>query len=533
MKKVQTLLVAILALAFFTNLAVAKTVDSFERKMKLEQEIAQQVEKDLSILVPERFYHISVVANIETSKNLQSEQIVQTPQVVHKEVPVLPGFPALAKKTPEGPDRQATYVITEELASLAFYLVLSDRIPEAYAQTLMEYFQERWVAIDPASIKVITKRSAFPGESFSQGSSLFEWVNVRSLIIIAAGIFTLLLVLILSRRRTSPMVTAMPGLTHPQTSAEIDPSGPSSQHHHKDAFLTALMADPLMARSFLRSLDQKTQEQVCLNFQSRQVRDLLCRWVGMATNLQGHPDALDFQPVLSELHEFKEVRKRLLETASGFIQDLLPEEIVSLLTEEAFPSLKAIAHALSADQLQAILLQLPASEQQILLDHLHHHAIPDGQDHAELTRLREKSAAIVKHMMAAPQAKSDIIESILEASPEAATLARDFIERHPEWETRLKKFTLSIEELTTHHTSSLREILSHLENEELIAILHDATEEQKKLFMKYISKERQKILIHLMRASNGTLQALDISTAKSMLLRHARETLFAPKGDDA
>lgn len=525
-----SLLFSLFIVAFIHVFAHAETIDSFERKLKLEKDIAQQIQNDLSLLVPERFFRVSVVADFETKRDLQTEQVFQKSGKKEK-TELLPGFgPTSQGNATDEQNRATTYVSVDQLKTLTFYLFLSNDITEELEKIADDYFQERWTKIDPNVISLVTKHVDFAGKGFMQGASVFEWFNARNLLIFGALLILVITFLILSRMaaKRADIVNSL-SREHDDIKGIETVGEDEAKEEHKKEFVEELMDDPLAARNFVRSLSHDLQSHVRACFQTAPARKLLGSWLPPREEDETIPsdEELEILHLITALREYKKMRNKQLESPFGFLIDLTPEEAQSVLEDEPLDAIAHILRHTTPEQTRMLLASMSREEQEQIVQSLEEPE-PDRSKLLDVEgRVRKKYEAIAKSIALHKSSDATVIRSILDESPHARYLTETLLKKYPDREEHLKKYLFDFEQLLEQKQEVLKRVLGQVENDVLLVLFQTIPEETKEKLEKCISKERREILKEYERSIGYQSQEGDENRAKNLLVHKAREILFS------
>lgn len=521
------------------------TLASYSGKMEFEKNVVTQIRTDLAPLVKDDTYEVTAAAVVEKVKHVQSQKTVESRSgmttVTGKSVELLPGFRDLKDSNADRNSSTAiTYEQVDELKSLTITAFLADNIPVESETVINDYLQNKWAAANPNVVTVATKKIAFPKPDVLPPllpktlRDYWTTENILKTLLVLAG-FLMLLTLVRMRPKSEFSVNAeMHGAAASQPLSNAQDQAPKptvteamSLNTLRDSFVREMVEDPLFARGFFGSVNDTAKHGLLDLFQSSYLRGVLAAWMHTDPNVsamtEGSPAML--QALLEEFRNYKRLRQKQIALPFGFLADLTDAELCELVANESAEALAPVLKHARPNQIPLLLTRLTVDEQLQLVQTVRSSNADANTTKIE-SRLKAKSQQIADRLASLThEPGGDMIDAVLEQSPQSQIVAEKMIALDPTLKPRLAKYLLGLDHLFTQEITIIKRVIGAVENEVLITALSDMDDTSRKKIYDGMSRERARIIEGIRKSEARHFGTTEVQMAKSALVKQMRAML--------
>lgn len=533
------------------HLSPAQNLSMYERKIRFENAIVDQIYEQLDGIIDRKLYKVTANIELERVQQPLARQVYQSGNAGNnnrgkKVSDNLPGFELGDDTNTLKRETSTTYEEIDQLKTLAIQLYV-DKTLSAESITLAKtYIEDHWVKTKPEKITLtvstielpqfqpIEEKKPEPEKIISEEKpeEKKDWRTYLQWWPLGLALLSLIIIALLLRRKSSDNNVE---LTIARQKSEnlarpVPLTGNQPLTELKEAFIRELVSDPRIGRGFLENLDNESKEDLLSYFQHAYTRELLEKWMNysVATSILNpreiRPERLAI--CLTELKEYKNLRHIHIQSPFGYLVDLDEVDLRDLLAQESVESLASLLPFVPESKRATVISHLSQNDQEKILSLVSTGDQPFKESGLVRldTRLREKFETLAKTRPSHKVSSDDVIRSVLEASPESATLATRLIEKNPEAEITFGKYKLTLEDLLAMDVEKTRRAMTNLDNETIIKAMHGLETPAREKVMHAMSSERSRIIKGLSKSLGSQFEDAEVASAKKLLHRALRNT---------
>lgn len=494
------------------GLARSEGLSLYEQKIRFEEKVVSQIEENLSPLVSPDVYSITAVADLSIVRKRQTEQVNEPGRAENGNTELLPGFDSEASPAPiKLQNSSVVYEEVAELKALTLNLFLRKNISQESEKVISDYLQNHWIDLYP-EVTLVKKKIDFPSRPLIK-----KWPEALAL----AAVLFLLFLLLKRKKEMSLQFDRQPSFGAGAAPASVAQNDEDISLT-KQVFIQEVVASPLVARRFLANLNAEGRQVVLASFADSFILGFLKQWI-KETDGGIPPDPSKLKNIVLELKEYKAMREKFSGMTFGFLGNLMPEELVELVSGEPTASLSILAPYLETDQLNALLQTLPPENQSLLLEALDDETKKDSSSLEK--KLRVRYDLLTEQILLSRHSSEDLLGMILDHSSHGAVLAKQMISKKPELKESLQKYLWDFEYFLSLDSKVRKKILGEVDNETLMKIIQGADGAGQGKIREALSDDRNRVVEGLFKSMGKTYDIGAIKGAKTSLVRLMRQMM--------